>query len=676
MFNNEISFEIDVSNGYNNVQVDIQGDASQQLEYVPSDSEWDETSDLVTGTYDPGDNSGQYEIEVTGNETSTGDDVTEGPISFTYDNSPPEISSQSPEVDGFTSEDNPDIEASFEDSVSDLQNASISFEGETDEETSIGSSSQDLSIDGNDYDSLDDGSHTVDYEAYDEAGNRLEGSWDFTVDTEYDGDSNPDFWVEKDGDEINDDYFDFEDDVVLVADFGDADSETDTTVNCIVEDEEVDSFTVSAGDDDPDESDTTCDIDYDEDEDYYDTNAEIYLEMEDEAGNTEESDTQELGFDASTPTISEFKSSSGVSVFNEDFEMSYEAFDSVSGIDYVDYSVADGDESQLDESSGTFTVDTSGLEQGSFEVQAQAVDNAGKVSDERSFEFEFYPDEVPELELEGDSELNVTSGSESTLELELSNTGRLLVPEGEINGSEDFVESTSYGDVAPGESETVDITFSPENGLGEYSVTLEASTVEASHTVDVLVRADSSEQDEIDAQIQSYREDLDDLSSRVEGLRPSLSQERSDRVNSDYEEFESQVNEAEQAVEEGRYYEADEILGNLNTSRQSAESTFDTVKTEHETAMRNRYIIAGLFFVLLLTGGGAGFILYSDDYEVDIDSLKDMDIGSSGEQSDEASDGYSHSETEEEEKSALDKIRDRVDNLGGTEEQEPEYEFK
>ncbi len=484
--------------------------------------------------------------------------------------------------------------------------------------------------------------------------------------------------MEKDGDEINDDYFDFEDDVELVADFGDADSESDTTVSCIIEGEEIDSFTVSAGDDDPDEDDTTCDIDYDEDEPYYDANAEIYLEMEDEAGNSDESDTQELGFDASAPTISEFESSSGVSVFNTDFEMSYEAFDSVSGIDYVDYSVADGDESQLDEASGTFTVDTSGLEQGSFEVQAQAVDNAGKVSDERSFEFDFYPDEVPELELEGDSELNVTSGSESTLELELSNTGRLLVPSGDVSGSEDFVQSASYGDVAPGESETLDIVFSPENGLGEYSVTLQASTVEASHTVDVLVRADSSEQDEIDSQIQSYRSNLDDLSSRVESLRPSLSQERSDRIDSDYEEFESQVTEAEQAVEDGRYYEADEILSNLNSSRQSAESTFETVKQEHETAMRNRYILAGLFFVLLLIGGGAGFVLYSDDYEVDIESLSGLTGGGDESEEDEADSGYAGQEDDEDSRSAIDRIKDRVNELKGGEEEdnEPEYEFK
>ena len=667
----------DVLNSSPDITVsDVSGADNVTLEIVDYDSYTiDVSSSSATFTdINVGSNSyGTYDVEVYENDDQS---TSVSRSNIVFDGETPSINSESPGVDEFVGEDNPDIEASFDDSNSNLENASISFEGEIDEATGIGSSSQDLSIDGNDYDALDDGEHTVDYEAYDEAGNSIDSSWDFTVDTEYDGDSNPDFWVEKDGDEVEDDYFDFEDDVELVADFGDADSESDTTVSCMIEGEEIDTFTVSAGDDDPSESDTTCDIDYDEDEPYYDTNAEIYLEMEDQAGNTEESDTQELGFDASAPTFAEFEAGSGIAVFNSDFEMSYETLDTVSGVDYIDYSVGDGDEVQLDESSGSFTVDTSGLEQGTFDVTAQAVDNVGKVSDQSSFEFDFYPDEVPEMSLDGETQLNVTSGSEETLELELSNTGRLLVPGGEVTGSVDFVEASSYGDLAPSESETLDVVFSPENGIGDYNVNLEASSVNASHQVEVLVRADEERQSEIDSSISEFRTQFDDLNSRADGLRPSLNEDRTSRLNEDVEAFESQLNEAETAVEDGRYYDADEVLSDLNSSSQTAESTFETVRQEHETAMRNRYIIAGLFFVLLLIGGGAGFILYSEDYEIDIDSLKEIDIGSSDEESTETDDGYSHSESEKEEKSALDRIRDRVDNLRGSGEEEPEYEFK
>ncbi|MFO7793851.1 MAG: hypothetical protein R6V35_02635 [Candidatus Nanohaloarchaea archaeon] len=517
---------------------------------------------------------------------------------------------------------------------------------------------------------LDDGEYTVEAASYDTIGNNDNDDWSFTVDTSYDGPE--DFSFDPSPDVINiEDSSDREIDVETEEDNDD----TDLDVECRINDDDVDSFTIDSNDDAGDET-YTCDIS----DDYEDETFNLELYIEDQATNEFTFESDEFGFDASAPSISELESITGVSVFNEDFEMSYEAFDSVSGVDYIDYSVGDGDESQLEDSSGNFTVDTSDLEQGSYEVQAQAVDNVGKVSDERTFEFDFYPDEVPELTLEGETELNVTSGSDTTLELDLENTGRLLVPEGKVSGSEDFVESASYGNVAPGESETLDIVFSPENGLGEYTVDLQASTVDASHSVDVLVRADSSEQDEIDEEVQNYRSNLDDLNSRVEQLRPSLAQERKDRIDSDYEEFQSQVTEAEQAVEEGRYYEADEILSNLNTSRQSAESTFETVKSEHETAMRNRYILAGLFLVLLLIGGGAGFVLYSDEYEIDIESLSDLSIGGEGDSEDEeeTDSGYSgQGEDEEGSKSAIDRIKDRVDDLrNGEEENEPEYEFK
>ena len=581
------------------------------------------------------------------------------------------------EPDEFTSDENPNVEVEVTDDYSGVQNISVNVEDSNNDQVDSTECDSTTTCELDVSDLSNGETYDVEISSYDKVGNQNSDSLSFTVDTEYDGDSNPEFWVEKEGDEVEDDYFDFEDDVELVADFGDADSESDTTVSCMIEGEEIDTFTVDAGDDDPSESSTTCDIDYDEDEPYYDTNAEIYLEMEDQAGNSDESDTQELGFDAGAPSFSEFEASSGIAVFNSDFEMSYEAFDSVSGIDYIDYSIGDGDEVQLDQSSGSFTADTSGLEQGTFEVQAQAVDNVGKVSDERTFEFDFYPDEVPEMNLDGETELNVTSGSEETLELELSNTGRLLVPGGEVTGSVDFVESASYGDLAPSETNTLEIVFSPENGIGDYNVNLEASSVEASHQVEVLVRANEEKQSEIDSSVSEYRSQFDDLNSRAESLRPSLNQDRTSRLNEDYEAFESQLNEAEQAIEEGRYYDADEVLSDLDSSSQTAESTFETVKSEHETAQRNRYIIAGMFFVLLLIGGGAGFILYSEDYEVDIDSLKDMDIGSSSEESSESDDdGYSHSESEKEEKSALDRVRDRVDNLRGSGEEEPEYEFK
>lgn len=611
---------------------------------------------------DPG--SGDYEIRAV--ELDSEEDEVEDSgdtVNITIDNSAPSISSESPS--GVTSNDNPNIEASFSDSGSGLQNASISFEGVTSEGT--GSDAESLTIDSADYESLSDGTHSVDYEAFDDAGNQLSGSWSFTVDT-----------VSPDPDTFSLDPSEGLYDVDFGDDFGveivvepSQDHESGIEAVCYVNGNEEDSDgtnSFSAGS----EETFNCDIP----SGYMDETVDFDVVLEDEAGNSWNSDIYFYELDASAPTIDAFEPLLNISVFNEDFDMEYLASDNVAGVDVVEYYLntdpGRGDGSEFAGESGEFTVDTSDLDEGSNEIFLRGRDNLDKWGNTESFEFTFLPDELPELGLEAEDFIEVTSGEEVELEVDITNTGRILVPAGEIAGSESFVESADYGEMAPGNAETVGVVFSPDNGLGNNSVTLETSTAGAAIEVTVLVRADENQQENIDGEVDQYNVDFDDLTSRIEELRGSLSDERASRINSDYEEFESQLNEAEQAVEEGRYYEADEILQGLDSSRQSAEATFEEVKEEHETAMRNRYIMAGLFFVLLLVGGGTGFVLYSEDYDLDIESLKNMDVGFSGGDED---DGYSHSE-DEDAKSVTDKIRERIDSLRGNGEEAPDYEFK
>jgi len=294
-------------------------------------------------------------------------------------------------------------------------------------------------------------------------------------------------------------------------------------------------------------------------------------------------------------------------------------------------------------------VDTSGLEQGSFEVQAQAVDNAGKVSDERSFEFEFYPDEVPELELEGDSELNVTSGSTEDLEVEIENTGVILVPSGTVSVSS-FGGNESFESVAPEESTTVDVELSPgEDDLGENTLSVELDGVNASAEVDVLVKASEDVQDDIESDLDDYASDYENLSSRVESLRSELSQERKDRLDSDFSELESSVQEAQDAVDNGEYYMAEEIVSDLESQMQSVEETYSTVEEEQRIDNRNTLIGLGLGLFLLLIASGVGFVAYSDEYELDISALQDLDVPAIG-----------NIEEEEEEDSGYKKKRIRV----------------
>lgn len=613
---------------------------------------------------DPG--SGEYELRGI-EQDSEGNFLENATIEITIDNSGPSLEDESPT--SVIDDDNPDIDATFEDDVSGLENASITFEGEESETLDIGGdSSVDLTIDSGDYDSLDDGSHSVDYEAYDQAGNQLEGSWSFTVDTT---DPDPDGFDLDPSEGLHD--VSFGDDFTIEVSFeATEDHESEVTATCFVNGEDEDSSSWSNLGDGDDES-FNCDIE----DDYFDQTVDFEVELEDEAGNTWSSDTYFYELDASNPVVEIFEPLINVSVYNDDFDMEYLASDTVAGVDTVEYYINTdpglGEGTEFTDGSGNFTVDTSGLDEGSHEVFLRAKDNLDKWGSSESFEFEYLPDANPELSMTADESVEATSGETVDFEIVLENTGDIVVSEGEVTGSESFIESGEYGEMVPGDSETVVLQISPENDLGESNVTFEASTADASVEVELLVRADDEQQEEIESEVEQISNEYSDLESRFEDMRNSFNEDRESRVDSEVEEFETSFDEAQQAIEEGRYYEADQILEGLASSLQSAESTFEEVKDEHETAMRNRYIIAGLFFLLLLAGGGAGFVLYSDDYELDIDSLKDMDIGSSESEDD---DGYSHSD-EEEEISAIDRIRGRVEDLRGSEEDdEPDYEFK
>ncbi|EHK02067.1 hypothetical protein HRED_05868 [Candidatus Haloredivivus sp. G17] len=61
---------------------------------------------------------------------------------------------------------------------------------------------------------------------------------------------------------------------------------------------------------------------------------------------------------------------------------------------------------------------------------------------------------------------------------------------------------------------------------------------------------------------------------------------------------------------------------------------------------RNTLIGLGLGLFLLLIASGVGFVAYSDEYELDISALQDLDVPAIGniEEEEEEDSGYSHSE--------------------------------
>ena len=616
------------------------------------------------------------QIEVKVNNTDNSDTLS---FEAQSDRAGPDLTLEEPS--GATNDPDDLIEVSASDDVSSVENISMAVVDSSDNEedsTNCDSSTCDLE----DLD-LDDGEYTVEASSYDTVGNEnSDNSLSFVVDT-VEPDPDNVVFEDEDGDDIEESDYDVEGDNGFEVDVSfeaSNDHESTVTAQCLVNGDEEGGSTDFDNLDDGDSYDFTCDID----DEYFDGDVDFEVDLADEAGNDWTSDSVTFGLDESDPTVSSVESVSGLGVFNSDFDVSYEAFDSVSEIDQAEYffdeSTDEGEGSEV--SDGEFTVDTSDLDEGEQELFVRAQDGVGKWSETDSFTFDFYPDEEPEASLNVAESLNVTSGSTEDLEVEIENTGVILVPSGTVSVSS-FGGNESFESVAPEESTTVDVELSPgEDDLGENTLSVELDGVNASAEVDVLVKASGDVQDDIESDLDDYASDYENLSSRVESLRSELSQERKDRLDSDFSELESSVQEAQDAVDNGEYYMAEEIVSDLESQMQSVEETYSTVEEEQRIDNRNTLIGLGLGLFLLLIASGVGFVAYSDEYELDISALQDLDVPAIGniEEEEEEDSGYSHSEEgDQSDEGLVDKIKSKIDELKGGEESEdegPEYEFK
>jgi len=560
--------------------------------------------------------SGEYELRAR-TQATDGSQVDTATRSITVDNSVSDPDSTSPT--GFISNDDPEVSMDVSD---DLSGINYSYLNVTDS-------------DGNDVDStkgtdpsielsnIDDEQYTVDYTIVDNAGNSGSGSWIFTVDTSYDGDSNPSFSVQDEESGV----VYFNEDKDLTVNFGDADSASDTTVTCYVGGENVDDFTVSAGDDDPDPSDTTCGIDHRNSEDYYDTSAEIYLEMEDEAGNTAESDSDTISFDVNPPSVTGLSIPTNAKLYNSNFDVEFTAFDSASEVEEVEYyfdsSTSLGEGNSLDYSSDvdSYEIDTSGLSAGDHTLHVRAKDEAARWSDPDTVDFSFDPDAVPEISLDVTENISVTAGEQESFDVTIENTGRIHVSSINVSGSAEgvFSGSQSISDLEPGESATVTLDIDTgANNLGEH--TIEVSTDNPSRTkqIDLLVEANEEQQDQIDSDLSKYQGMLQEMEANVTELKQKVSEDKKQRIDSNFSTFKQKVEDAQSAVERGDYYEAEALLQNIDQDYSAAESSYKTVKDEYENNRFWMFVFLGLGGSIVAVVGLVGGLSYTDEVDFDI----------------------------------------------------------
>lgn len=601
-----------------NVSVDEDNEDDTVSFWYEDDGEWDSieedvSSDSIykTEEWSSGDaGSGTYTFKA---NSSNGEDERE----FTIDFREPEI--DIPVDDGRLNDEAVDMDISVKDELTDVVDTEIVVEDEDNDEVfseSDDCNDSECSISLDLASELDNGEeYTLEVDAEDEVGNTDDDVIDFTYDDVYEGDESPEinpepqvFKTPTDKDEYT---------FGISLDSGTEDS--DITVEC-----ELGSEVYDAGTQEVDEDDTTynCNV-----EPWYDATADLTVRMMDEAGNSVEEDF-EYTFDTRDPKVENL--STVVSIFNDDFNINYDSYDTASEVINVTY-VLDNDVLKTDnveESDGSVNVDTEGLEPGSHEVYVWVQDEAGRWSDAGGpVEFEYRPDASPEASMTVNDSIQVTAGNFASIGVEVENTGELYIPELAVEASGDLFNGSSDTEgITPGATEEADFTVeTTEEDLGVHTVDFSSTSPDLEGSTEMVVRANDDQEENISTEYETVIDDVEELQANVSSLMQKLSDERRSELDKEFSEFNESMNRAKEAHSKEEYYVVDSELEDFDSRFSSAQDAYEEIETEHSKSQRNKMI--ALFFLAFLSVGGAGigYVFFSEEYELDVEALQQFE---------------------------------------------------
>jgi hypothetical protein len=587
--------------------------------------EGDGWEDLSTGDNNSGyytaslDGEGLGNIENLELRANTTSDVSTDQIdrTVTLDNEEPDVE---PPASQFAQED-PELTFDVSDDYSEI----------TDVEAEADSGDGDVSVDEVD-DDCDDSSDceatvevdtedlegedefTVTVTATDEAGNEGDnGEEEFTLDTSYDGDESADVeWADEDSTNILDGSANEDQDVDITLDEGD--SVSDTSVTCLIDDEEVGSDTEDMTDGDPHTF--SCDLSH---EDYAGSSFELTVNAEDAAGNDPTLvEDKEMYWDTSAPSVDSLESPSDVSTFNEAFNLSVSVTDDASGIETLEYYFSSdtevGSGTSISVESGSTSVEKEfkvdpGLDRGNHTVYVRAVDVTGK-EDVAELDFEYYPDRNPEVSLTSSDSVNVTSGETSTLDLTIENGAPFFMDSVVVESdSKLWNGSVTAEDLESGDKveKTISIDASGVDH-GIYEMVLTSSNYDASVSVEVRVRAAEDQKSGIEQRVQEWVNKSESFKQNVSEIGTL------DVEDGNVTRFTELVDNASKAVTNGEYYKASEYLKNVDSRFSEASKVYSEKLEQHkENKQQQMLFIAIAVIVLLALGGVAGYFVYGDE---------------------------------------------------------------
>ncbi len=435
---------------------------------------------------------------------------------------------------------------------------------------------------------------TVSVESSDFVGNTYSGDISYVYDLEFEADK-PEFTVE----DAEDGIVQLDSDVEVDVEVQDVeDEQSDIKVRCLVDGEEVD----TSGWDD--EESFSCSIPEDE---VNDEAADISVEAVDRAGNTVESDERSISFDSSEPDVEEFELVQEYNTFRRDFEARFEADDSLTGIDRAEYffdiDTDEGDGYEVQEE-GEFKVDTSDISgNGSETVYLRVQDGSGRWSEYESVEFRYFPESSETLRISTPQDFELRAGSSTDYNIEVENTGELLVESVVVTvSSRLFEKSVTLEELEGGNSETVSVSLSPnESQTGRYEVSVSSQSPDEEVTGELTVRASEDQRSRVRELLENLSSANASISGNLSDISRKASEEELERTSSAVQTFQSEIRRIEAAVENGSYYEALPALETAEQRKQEALESLRDVENSVEARETKSTILKVLLAGVLIT---------------------------------------------------------------------------
>lgn len=612
--------ELNVSNDQNSdwINFDIEGPNSFEENITGQSGQEYVTYELSAGSG----NSGEYTVEAS--DDSGGTDTVE----FLLDRDDPEVAKK--DNTEYVQND-PTLQFSVSDEHTAVTefNASSGFEVtvENGEKTNVCSAGGEctVSVDVDTEEVVQGDTFTIDVEASDLVGNTFEEPFSYTLDDSFQADE-PEFEI-SDADEDRNVRLDGDVDVdVTIGNIDD--EESDVRVKCLVDNDEVDTS------DWDDSEDFSCII---PSEEVDDETADVQVEACERAGNCDSSSEYSYTFDSSDPEIDEIDFSRSYNVFTGDFDVTYEASDSASGVEELEYffspGTLEGDGTTISyDGQDSFKADTALIDQdGEHTIYVRAKDSVGRWSDIQSLDFEYYPDEVPQISINAQDDFVIESNSTGNIDVIVENTGKLLVESAEITSSSPLInETNTVEDLEEGESKNAEFEISPtEYQTGLWNITFNSEDPEASDTVEILVDANEQQRQKVDDRLAEYTDRLEVLRSNASDLREEgLESDLNSSLNSEISDLSATVDSIKSYVDSDQYHRALAEIEALDAEYNSASNTLDTVEDEHAAnQFRQTLTMLALGLVIILAGVGA--FIYTgkrDDLELPFELPDDWDI--------------------------------------------------